>query len=377
MRCPGDEMPRNVFMDQAFFNSGRTLKSTTQTTFKKVLAEYDESVKLFIRKSGTSIQTMSRNFAYHQVNPLFSVDTVSKLKIAYLYGSNRNQEKIVKQRQYFPKRVQFFHEPINIDVNQLRIGENSPADIPRSLNFTEKEKHLLEKKETVVNFLMILSGRKDFFLRFLMNFESVFLKNKENVNLVVVYFPNNTHINAEEKSFETAIVEDNVEGLQNRYPDRIIKLVNMNETPYCKTVGLQVAKDQIKNDDEIIFFCDVDMVFSSPDFLRHLRRNTIQKKRAYYPVTFSRYNPQVINIADGASSSDFEYKETDGFWRYHGFGMLSIYKSDFAHTNGFDTKICGWGQEDVEMVKIYNGFAIAYAFLYKKFVAGDKKMSKW
>ena len=280
-----------------------------------------------------------------------------------MYGPTKYRHFIVNYRQYFPKHLQFFREPYAIDVGRTKQQWQTDQSKPNRLKLKQSaiEPSLSNPNDVVVNFLMILSGRKDFFLRFLLNFEDVFLKKKENANLIVVYFPkkgtysknpSQDPLLLQNATREAEIVQDSVKKLQAKYKNRVLKIINMKNVPYCKTTGLQEAKNQVKNENEILFFCDVDMIFSSPAFLWHVRQNTVQGKRTYYPVTFSEYDPTKVYKKTGKPKSHFEYREIDGFWRYYGFGMVSIYKSDFNRTRGFDLKICGWGQEDVEMVRM-------------------------
>mgnify|MGYP000708729564 CR=1 FL=1 len=95
------------------------------------------------------------------------------------------------------------------------------------------------------------------------------------------------------------------------------------------------------SDDDLLFFCDIDMQFSS-EFFRRLRDNT-RKGVAYYPIIFSQYDPSHV----GEESDHFKIDLMRGFWRSYGYGMVALYKEDFDKAGGFDVKIIGWGMEDV------------------------------
>ena len=118
---------------------------------------------------------------------------------------------------------------------------------------------------------------------------------------------------------------------------------------FSRGAGLQRAADSIRESDEIIFFCDVDLVFS-PEILTSIRRNTVQGDVVYYPVVFSQYNPDMVHAQREKRQSHFHFDELDGFWREFGYGMVSLYNSDFQKTVGFDLTLRGWGLEDVHLV---------------------------
>ena len=69
-----------------------------------------------------------------------------------------------------------------------------------------------------------------------------------------------------------------------------------------------------------------------------------QGKVAYYPVIFSKFEKS------NPASADEPLAQDGGFWREYGFGMVSLYQSDFAKSGGFDVDLQGWGLEDVHLV---------------------------
>jgi len=309
----------------------------------------------------------SLEWSYHIVNPLLAVDAVSKIELRYgTYAVKTN--KYVHQRQYFPNHLQYFRETNEIDVEVLRekLRQNLPSN------------QLVSTDSVVVNFLMALSGRPDNFIRFLQNFKDAFLTANEKVNLIVAFFPKNDDYDYKQTKSESNelivkseqqyeeqqdsisktindvdFIRKTMDDYQSEYPERTFKLIMLEKgRAFSRGVGLQEASQNVENNNEILFFCDVDLVFTT-DLLTHIRRNTVQRQRVYYPVFFSQYDPDVVYVEKPRPPTHFSFEELDGFWRYFSYGMLSIYKSDFDNTTGFNTKIQGWGLEDVEMVRIF------------------------
>ena len=131
---------------------------------------------------------------------------------------------------------------------------------------------------------------------------------------------------------------------------------------FSRGAGLQLAAESVTRDDsrsgEVLFFCDVDLVFTR-DILSHIRRNTVVGRQVYYPVFFSQYDPALVYAQRARPQSPFSFDELDGFWRYFSYGMVALYSSDFARTPGFDLTIRGWGLEDVHLVSLVGDVFVA------------------
>ena len=103
---------------------------------------------------------------------------------------------------------------------------------------------------------------------------------------------------------------------------------------FYENLGLQIGAESCENDD-LLFFCDIDMLFSA-DFFQRLLAN-VTPGLAFYPIVFSQYDPAHV----GEIFDNFEIDEMSGFWRKFGYGMIALYKSDFDKAGGFDVKIEG------------------------------------
>ena len=111
--------------------------------------------------------------------------------------------------------------------------------------------------------------------------------------------------------------------------------------------GLQIGA-QSRKDSDIIVFMDVDLVFDEK-YIHRIQRNVIQGKRAYFPVFFSQFDPELVYDSNHLKpKTPWSLNERDGFWRIYSYGMVAIYKSDFDKTGGFNLDISGWGEEDLQ-----------------------------
>lgn len=218
-------------------------------------------------------------------------------------------------------------------MNQIfsKISENLKPILSSPHSFTQ----------TCVNLILPLSGRYNVLERFLKMYEYSCLKQNEVTKLYIILYRNEQS----PQDFEMTIKLINEYNL--KYYNSL-KILQPNET-FSRGKALQFGVDHLQNDD-LMLFIDVDMIFNKYAINR-IRRNTILNKKIYFPIVYSLYNPKLFNKSyidtDVLEFSQDIIDGDIGFWRQFGFGIVSLYKSDYVNLGGFNLLISGWGYEDV------------------------------
>ncbi|XP_033744966.1 chondroitin sulfate N-acetylgalactosaminyltransferase 1-like [Pecten maximus] len=203
----------------------------------------------------------------------------------------------------------------------------------------------ISTRQSWINMILPLKGRVDSFELFMRHFTETCIMKDEKVFLTIVYFGR--------EGLEQ--VQKIVASTMAQFDFKNIKIVNLDEK-FSRGRGLQIGALDWKGGDVVLFMCDVDIVFTV-DFLERCRLNTERRKRVYYPIVFSLYNPHVVyslhdQIIPPEKDQLMISKQT-GFWRDFGYGMTCQFRSDFMKIKGFDEHITGWGGEDVALYKKY------------------------
>ncbi|XP_073990046.1 chondroitin sulfate N-acetylgalactosaminyltransferase isoform X2 [Rhodnius prolixus] len=209
---------------------------------------------------------------------------------------------------------------------------------------------LVNPKKELIHIILPLSGRVHTFQGFMDKFVKIGLKNDRRVLLTVVYF-------GEEGLSEARMIMSKAAGKNSAY----LRLLALNET-FSRSKGLKVGAEReweepgVLGDDVLLFFCDVDVVFSAR-FLERCRWNASPGRSVYYPVVFSLYNPKVVYTLQGrkvpSETDQLLISRDTGFWRDFGYGMTCQYKFDLLRVKGFSEETVGWGGEDVSLYRKY------------------------
>lgn len=206
------------------------------------------------------------------------------------------------------------------------------------------KKEKLNMANTLINVIVPLAKRVDKFRQFMQNFRETCIQQDGRIHLTVVYF-------GKEEMNEVKGILENTSKAANFRNFTFIQLSG----EFSRGKGLDVGARSWKGSNVLLFFCDVDIYFTS-EFLNTCRLNTQPGKKVFYPVLFSQYNPGIIyghHDAVPPLEQQLVIKKETGFWRDFGFGMTCQYRSDFINIGGFDLDIKGWGGEDVHLYRKY------------------------
>ena len=283
------------------------------------LMQVMEGINTLSKERGRIIDFKEVLYGYYRVNPRFGVDYILDILLVY--------KKYRGRKMTFPvRRHAYLQQPFG----------------PLALRQTISVPSLTDKK---IYFILPLAGRLPVFQRFLQSYERVCLQTGLNVRLVVVLFPTFTDDDPRSE------IRTSIENCRKRFGRTQtafdVQIMERQER-FARATALEVGASSC-HDDCLLVFIDVDMDFTA-DTLHRIRSHTIRHKQVYFPIVFSQYDPFFGTNESAASVVNaFDINRERGYWRFYGFGIASLYRSDLQRVGGLNVSIRGWGQEDVDL----------------------------
>lgn len=221
---------------------------------------------------------------------------------------------------------------------------------------------LMPKRSEHINLIMPLMGRFDTFQRFMRNLENVVFIPRANARLVLVLYKTADDPASYHKSI------DLVDAYRSKHGRHVIEVVLAN-SEFSRGPGLQLGAE-LCDVESLLFFVDVDIMFTGAA-LDRIRMNTRRGSQVYFPIVFSQFDPIPVCFP-GSWHCDCsgprcvlnpqDISQDAGYWRQFGFGIASMYRSDYHRVGGFDLSIRGWGKEDVDL---YTKFIEHYYTIFR------------
>lgn len=331
-------------------NPKRKIDSISKEGLEDTITEVMENINNFSRQRGRVIEFSELLYGYNRVNPLYGEDSI--LDLLLIYKKYRGKKMTVKVRRHLYVQRSFtgtFIKEFEEDIYNQTYKTESLKSLFQT-HFERLSKTLTnpgissDTSKSKIVFILPIAGRIETFKRFLKTYENVSIKEDGNCDLLIVIFGETSEI--QEHLNQLSEIK-----LRNIYSQ--INYIHRNE-PFSRGIALDTAaRSSYVQDNDIMLFIDVDLVFTSKT-LDRIRMNTVQRKQVYLPIVFSEYN------TESRKNSSSGVNNENGYFRQFGYGICAIYKSDMLDPdiNGLDRDITGWGLEDVrfldKLVKVGN-----------------------
>ncbi len=220
---------------------------------------------------------------------------------------------------------------------------NSTSPVITNSNMNQ----ILSSSSVPIHMIVPVSGRLSTLKRLLTNFDRVVMRSNDsnllNVHLYIILMET-----AEDSGERMSTIADYIKKFLENYSSPRIHLLEVENGNFTRGYARSYGASHF-NDTDLLFFIDLDMVFTR-DLFPRIRHHTIFNKQVYFPIIFSQYDPEYWEMTQIQTNfSSFYLRDDIGYWRQYGFGMLGIYKADLGQIGNWNVEISGWGKEDVEI----------------------------
>ncbi|XP_048505048.1 chondroitin sulfate synthase 1 isoform X2 [Athalia rosae] len=328
-------------------NPRRRIHNDVKEGLEDITREVMASINACSRQRGRVVEERSILYGYRRVDA-YGADTVLDLLLVYRKYRGRKVTLPVRRHVYVHQHFTGLEIREVLDGVEVIPEAGEAQEEQKSLQSVLRNSFLGLKfntyqnvdpiKSKVIHFLLPLSGRFEIFRRFVKVYEQICLVPSENTELLIILFAHRIENTMNET---ISLVND----VKNKYPGAKIDLITSHRN-FSRAVALEIGVSKCK-DDDLLFFIDVDIVFTN-SALHRIRLNTVYMKQLYFPIVFSQFDPKVV-YDDAKRRDSYVISNYNGYWREYGFGIASLYKRDFRFIGGFDLSIRGWGKEDVDL----------------------------
>lgn len=325
-------------------NPRKGLTSYRKDTLEEVVAQTMEIINKNSRHRGRSIDFKEVLYGYTSTDPLNGVNYILDVLLTYRKHKGKNQNVPVRRHAYLHQsfiRTEYIESPWT--SNRDEVGNSQSSHVFQQFRGMEDSLTNRVKLKETIHFILPLAGKVREFDRFMNIFEEICLSRKENAQMHIVLFTENS------SSQEVEDILNIVGKYQSKYGGHLLEVIEA-EGDFARAKALDLGAKQCSLND-LIFCVDVDIILTF-ESLNRIRLNTIQGTQVYYPVVFSQYDPSVICASASKRNckvDELDFTERMGYWRQFGYGIAAMYRSDLERVGGYNTGIQGWGKEDVDL----------------------------
>lgn len=305
-----------------------TVDLSIRTEMADTITQLFDEFNTNARQRGRVLQFQSLQYGYMRVEPTKGVDYVLDMLLWFKKFRPPNRTTISVRR----------HAYVQQTFGKLRSLAEGVFRSNMRANST-----LIE--DPTLHMIMPLRGRAAIFARFAQHLKSICARGGDDlaVSLTIVLYSSDDEM-------------ENRETIEMLRSSSIpVSVIEMGDVAFSRGIALMRGAETLPAN-ALLFFTDVDMLFTC-DALKRIKSNTILNAQIYFPIVFSEFSHESWSENDKLLADAFHYGRGRGYFRHFGYGLAAMYKADLMDIGGFDTKIEGWGKEDVDLFEkaIKNG----------------------
>ncbi|CAF1512460.1 unnamed protein product, partial [Adineta steineri] len=328
----------------------RSIEPAYKQSLDEVVRTYMEEVNKISRNMGRFVEYKKTLYGYYKYNPRFGINYILHLHVIYRKYTGKKMSIPVREHVYAVQRFHllYFRELSSSYSSAMLspFGADSSNSISPVMTNSFRTR-ILSTPSIPIHLIVPASGRLPTLKRLLTNFDRVVMYSNDsdllNVHLHIMLMET-----AEDSGERMSTVANHIKKFLRKYKISRIHLIEVKNANFTRSYACSYGASRF-NDTDLLFFIDVDMVFTR-DLFPRIRHHTIFNKQVYYPTVFSQYDPQYWELPKMLSNfTSFHIRNDIGYWRQYGFGMLGIYKADLAQIGSWNVDISGWGKEDVDL----------------------------
>ncbi|CAI5438270.1 unnamed protein product [Caenorhabditis angaria] len=297
-----------------------TVDLSIRTEMSDIITQLFDEFNLNARQRGRVLQFQSLQYGYMRVEPTKGVDYVLDMILWFKKFRPPHRTTLSVRR----------HAYVQQTFGKLR----TLPEITFRSNIRANSS-LIE--DPTIHMIMPLRGRAAIFSRFAEHLKSICARSGDDLHISLTIVLYSSEDEAQNRETIDMLRESMIP----------VTLIEMGDIAFSRGIALMKGAATLPHN-SLLFFTDVDMLFTC-DALRRIKLNTILNAQIYFPIVFSEFSHESWSENDKLLADAFHYGRRRGYFRNFGYGLAAMYKSDLMSIGGFDTKIEGWGKEDVDL----------------------------
>ncbi|CAB3410902.1 unnamed protein product [Caenorhabditis bovis] len=297
-----------------------TVDLSIRNEMNEIIAQLFDEFNANARQRGRVLQFQSLQYGYMRVEPTQGVDYVLDMILWFKKFRPPHRTTLSVRRHAYVQQT--FGKLKTISEASMRASVRANSS-------------LIE--DPTLHMVLPLRGRASIFARFAQHLKSICSRGADDLSVSLTIVLYSSEDEADNRSTIEILRSSSIP----------VSVIEMGDAPFSRGIALMRGAGTLPSN-ALLFFTDVDMLFTC-DALRRIKLNTILNAQIYFPIVFSEFSHESWSENDKLLADAFHYGRRRGYFRHFGYGLAAMYKADLMKIGGFDTKIEGWGKEDVDL----------------------------